>query len=464
MPLWPSCGQGSLLDSSNVQRGLSAELCGASGGAAGVATWQRWWILGTFSLLSVLQACTWNFYGPISVQVQALQGWTLNEIAWVENSANIAMLVAVPLSALFVQQCGCRTPTLCCGALLLFCSALRCMSSGLAVSRLGLAVAVVAMTCNGLAAAWLNFGGPVISGIWFPVAERGLATAVISASTFLGQSFGFVLGPLVVPQPGVDGSTDATAVGLQRLCYGELVMVAATLAAVAGHFPDRPAAAPSRSAEEGPSAETPTASAVGRLVFVSVVVSVPSAAFGAWVPVLTPNLAEFGITEVESAWVGCLMLLLGALGGLAFGRLSDFFPGRLKEMLLCCLSLSALCFGYFLLVVTGKLPGGALALCISGSAGAFFVSGSYPLGFELAVETGYPSIPEPIAASLLSFLQCLIQILFLAASFLGSTSSAWMNWLNVLASASLIVPLAVFQVRYPRLSVDGVALDLSRRN
>ena len=56
----------------------------------------RWWVLASFCALSFLQALCWNFYSPVSFAAKALYNWTDNNIAWVANAANIAMLTSIP--------------------------------------------------------------------------------------------------------------------------------------------------------------------------------------------------------------------------------------------------------------------------------------------------------------------------------------------------------------------------------
>ena len=38
--------------------------------------WQRWWILGLFSLLTMWQCAIWNTFGPIAQTVEEEFGWT----------------------------------------------------------------------------------------------------------------------------------------------------------------------------------------------------------------------------------------------------------------------------------------------------------------------------------------------------------------------------------------------------
>lgn len=437
----------------------------------------RWWVLGLFSAWNILQGCSFNFYGPISAEIVATQGWTLNELAWVENSANIAMLFCVPIMGQAVSRSGNRGATLVCAVLLFVCTALRC---GLGTA--GLPIAFVAMLCNGASAAWLNSAGPVISATWFPPLERGLATALVSVSPPLGNCAGFILGPFAVRR-----SADP-ALGINTLCVVEAGMAMLLLLATLVYFPGRPQTPPSLAAAipgrvavaasfPGPGALGPSGGAAlqpaqttmrawFRLSIVAFVTAVPLGVFNGWMPILAPSLAEFGVDEIQASWMGSVMTLATAAGGLSAGWLTDMLPGRLKAIIVVCLLVSAASFTGFALAAAGRIPGAANTLFATGMVGSFFVNGLSPLGFELAAETAYPNIPEAIAAALLSFLNTFIQILFLSAAFLpsgasaggGTGSSAWMSWLLAAVNVACVLPLACFHATYPRLRADGVQL------
>jgi hypothetical protein len=147
----------------------------------------RWWVLGSFSALSLVQAVTWNFYAPVHYAVQGMYNWDASTVAWIENTANVAMLVSIPFSQICVDSFGNRVPTLCCAAMMVTCTGLRCVPSLAFLvggwnlsSDAVLAIDVVSMVFNGAAAAWLNFAPPILSATWFPTHERATATALMS--------------------------------------------------------------------------------------------------------------------------------------------------------------------------------------------------------------------------------------------------------------------------------------------
>jgi len=193
-----------------------------------------------------------------------------------------------------------------------------------------------------------------------------------------------------------------------------------------------------------------------RLAIVGVVSQLPSGIFSGWVPVLFPNLQRFGITEAQASQLGFWMTLLGATGGLTSGRLLDtrFFQGGMKTLLLGFLILSAVSFTAFALVVDGRISGGIPLLYLSSIVGGFCIAALCPVGFELAVETGFPEIAEPVAAGFLSFLNTLVQVVFLAWAFAGEGTADWINWLMAVCPLACSFLLLLLKVDYPRLQVD----------
>eukprot|EP00927_Polykrikos_kofoidii_P043832 TRINITY_DN37927_c0_g1_i1.p1 TRINITY_DN37927_c0_g1~~TRINITY_DN37927_c0_g1_i1.p1 ORF type:complete len:456 (-),score=60.10 TRINITY_DN37927_c0_g1_i1:26-1393(-) len=442
----------------------------------------RWWILCIFSLLYQLQGCTYNFYGPMFDEIKDLYGWKLSDLDWVANVANVALVLCVPLSATIVTHFGLRKPTLVCAILMFVCTALRCMP--LAESqRWSFGVAVVSMACNGAAASWMSFAGPLLSSAWFPIAERNLATAIITMSCYLGNSEGFVLGPLVVGQ----GAT--AAAGLRMLCQSQAALSLVILIAIMAHFPERPSIAPSLTAASpeaasgrGMMGESLTSTDVAcvnvaaavspeimratwcRVALVASITGVPTGIFAGWMPVLAPNLEELGIKEGTAAAMGCVMTILGCVGMIAFGILVDRVPGRMKTMLLICLSISSLCFFDFVLVTRYSISvfNRTAMLLLDVSVGSFFVNAVLSVGVELAAETAYPHVPAALPPALVSMLNNGTQIGFLVVSAFipsagdsSSGSTAWMNWLLVATCVVSIPPLVLFRAKYPRLALDG---------
>ena len=72
------------------------------------------------------------------------------------------------------------------------------------------------------------------------------------------------------------------------------------------------------------------------------------------------------------------------------------------------------------------------------------------------METIYPVISEGAGSALLSLLITIVQIVYLAVSFIPAraSSTAWMNWLMVLVTPACVLPLVAMRARYNRLADD----------
>lgn len=252
------------------------------GGAPPKVYAARWWILLTFCSLSFIQALCWNFYAPISFAAKEVYGWSDNNIAWVANAANIAMLTSIPPSQWAAERLGNRVPTVACAFMMVVCSGLRCLpslflagdDSDFSRSSGMIGLMVVSMVFNGWSAAWLNFAGPIISASWFALEERATVTAIITCTPAVGTSVGFVLGPLLMDPSGfpagcgdadsgsslaADSSSSSSVSGhagtgcpgaatLHGVYYAEAAFAAVVFVAVLCHFPALPPTPPTRSA------------------------------------------------------------------------------------------------------------------------------------------------------------------------------------------------------------------------
>jgi len=232
---------------------------------------KRWWILFAFSFTAMMQSMCWNILSPITDGIRAGFGVSLlsdSFISWSTNSANIAFLCAIGPLSWIADNKGPRFVTLLSGALLLVCCILRCIPvEGQAFQ----AVMVLAMIFDGLSGAWLNFGGPILSELWFPNSERTMATAAMAVATYFGGALGFVIGPQVVgdhtPFANSTATQPAARQAVQRLFYLEAGLTAAAFLCVCVCFPDQPIEPPSEAAAEkrkrGREREGPNASPHG---------------------------------------------------------------------------------------------------------------------------------------------------------------------------------------------------------
>jgi FLVCR family MFS transporter len=78
--------------------------------------------------------------------------------------------------------------------------------------------------------------------------------------------------------------------------------------------------------------------------------------------------------------------------------------------------------------------------------------GTYPLFFELSIETTFP-IPEGVTAGALTMCQAAVQAVFLAIP-VDVVGTKWMNWALMICPIVFAVVLLMFRDEYARLNMD----------
>ena len=430
----------------------------------------RWWVLLVYCLLAVCQAITWNVFSPIfPATFLAMPSWSSSFLSWVINTANISFgLTLVPVS-LAVKRFGPRRITLFCALMVTTCSAVRCLP--LRDGPAQRALHVFSMVCNGAGGAWLNFGAPIISELWFPSSERTLATSVMTVSTYAGGALGFLVGPAIVGEVATHAAAQA---GVRRLFYVEAAFCAVCGLMCAAYFPDRPPHAPSeaaaakRSAAGGAVNDAPAVRGsalrpyfackrrAAKYWVVSLAMALPLGVSQGWGSVLYETLRPLGFSEAEAAWLGFAQTMAGCAASVFVGALLDRFAGRLKLVTTCFSAVAALSYFAFCAAAAGYLPvAGSVAfaftVCVAGGT-AFNIC--VPLLFELIMESTYGWGDEGTGAMLTVLANTLVQIAFLVVNAAGGEAGLWTAWATAASMGACAIAVLLLQVEYRRLAVD----------
>ena len=344
-----------------------------------------------------------------------------------------------------------------------------------------------------------------MSSIWFPVHERITAQAIASVSTFLGAVAAFILGPMITVD-NTKNDVKSTQERIMTLYYVEASIALFTLICSLIYFPNEPTYPPTLSAalkrrqknrnnntqmmyhdpqevEEEQSSirkedntiyrktwlEYLSNNKIKRFLYLNIAISLPLGLYQAWSSVLDLNLQEFGITTIESAWIGCWMTLSGCLASIIVARYMDRFNGILKTCCVVSLLLASLFLFWFneLLKTTdgnsdqsddvdrqSRIAWLYFTIICTG----FFVNISIPLQFELVVETVYGIMSESMALAICTITNTILQIIFLALPTKIDGSSIWMNWTSLCAVIICVVMMILYQVDYTRLKLDTTHL------
>ena len=105
----------------------------------------------------------------------AFPSWTEGYLTWVVNIANIAFGLTLYPVSLGIKRFGPRRMTLFCAAMITSCALLRCLP--LPDGPVHRVVVIISMLCNGAGGSWFNFGGPLLSELWFPSHQRTMHAA-----------------------------------------------------------------------------------------------------------------------------------------------------------------------------------------------------------------------------------------------------------------------------------------------
>ena len=447
----------------------------------------RWFVLLVFCMVSMCQAMTWMLLGPSSREFTRAYGNTVDSsyISWATNAANISFLLFTWPNAKLVEIYGPSFATRFSIVLTFSGCVLRCIPwPSVELFRFFM---VISMLLIGIAGPWSNFGGPTMSVTWFPVSERITAQAIASVSTFLGGVAAFIIGPAIT----VDASKNDAQSQMDRifkLYYLEAAIALITLIGAFVYFPDQPEFPPSISAavkrkksfrvKDSPESGTKSrgkASALfpktwseywnskkmRRYLYLNFAISLPLGLYQGWSSILDLNLQEFGVTTVESSWLGCWMTLSGCLASIIVARYMDQFSGKLKTCCVVSLSLAAIFMFWFTQILSSmreeeiaskKSMIGWLYMTIICTG--FFTNVSIPLQFELVAEAVFGVLPESMALAVCTITNTVLQIIFLALPTKINGSSIWMNWTSVFSVVICLFMLVIYKVDYSRLEMD----------
>ena len=439
----------------------------------------RWYICAIFVLFCVMQSSMWGFFSPIQGPLQQLYGWSDDYIVWLGNAANITFcILVIPLGALVDGPRGMRIPLLVTVVALCANSGLRCVPVNWVGQRGYDALQMVSMracapppfwprpsaptplththppppapVANGLAGTLESLAPPVLSALWFPVGERATATAIMATANTFGTAVGFSVA-FVVPETGNNADINAA---LQRVYWGMFLVCVGTLSAMVFYFPNKPPTPPAPSCEVQRVAVLAGLGQLarhGRFWLVVFAMATPLGVYAAWLNVLDINLQNYAFSQNDAAWIGFGSTVAGAVGGIVSGRFADAFPGRLTRIIAALYGGATACVLLFSLICVGVLPFSLPAVYALTVGAGFLFYATYPLFFELVMETIFP-IPEAIASGGLVCAQAVVQSLFLFIP--PSLGTAWPNWTRVGCPVCAIAVLLLFKESYQRLHTD----------
>ena len=454
----------------------------------------RWWLLVLASAVAGGQGGMWVTYGVIAQAVKPLYGWDDGTIALLANWGVLGYLLAAWPTSWLLDNRGPRSACVVGSALTFLGGVARIVRHE--TDGVGSTLAHVGQILNALAGPVAMSIGPVLSAMWFPPAERNLATAIVATANYGGCALVFWLAAVSVP---ADAPASITRDRLWYYMLGECAFGGATFFLCVITIPSRPPAAPSTSATV---ARDPFSRGLRRLArrapfwMLLLSYSISSGVFQAWGsqlgPIMQGVLAE-SEAQRHAGMIGCYGALAGMVGGVGLGLCADQWRARRgwrKALLVSACGLACACFTLFALaclpdgqhdaqpeddqpedsharhpLVRQLVPIGGnstserlvwmYATSIVGSAS---VNAAIPLFFEFAVEAAFP-VAEGLTTTALTLGMNLPTGAFLLIPTLFPTIGVqWMLWALVGACALATVLVLPLVEPSERLRVDA-AMD-----
>ncbi|CAH3174269.1 unnamed protein product [Porites lobata] len=441
---------------------------------------RRWYILIVFSIVASLNNLIWNTWGPIQGAAQVVYGWDSTTITLLADWGPISFVVAVVPMCWLMDMKGLRIAVL----VAVFCefvgAGLRCIP----LSDLTLQTWFIhcGQFITGIGGPIAMAAAPMVSAAWFPPEQRTTATAISSLACYSGTALSFLIGPFLVPDvlsyvnnTELSSATKGGEISfielrkyfnqterdyfkskIMNLMYIELAITTVTMICVIIHFPKKPKLPPSVTA------------AIGRLEFkvgaksllknaqfwlLVFIYGIGTGVYGGWCSILDLNLSQFKISQNTAGWLGFGAVVAGSLSGISLSIFVDHFARYMKLTVIGLLTGATVSLTIFTLICAGILPYSKPLLYLTSILGGFFVNGTIPLFFELAVESTYP-VAEGITSGFLTFSNNFLQIVFYIFPMIPNFGLRWINWCTFVTTALCIPLLMLWKQRRYRSNID----------
>lgn len=441
---------------------------------------RRWYILIVFSICASLNNLIWNTWGPIQGTSQVVFGWDNTTITLMADWGPISFVVAVVPMCWLMDMKGLRVAVLAAAFLEFIGSGLRCIP----VNDLTLQTWIIhcGQFITGIGGPIAMAAAPLVSAAWFPPEQRTTATAISSLACYSGTALSFLIGPLLVPDvltyvspAQIKNATskgqisflklshhfnqtqkDVFARKIMNLMYIELGATFLTMMCILIYFPEKPKLPPSVTAAVGRLEFKVGAKSLlknGQFWLLVFIYGVGTGIYGGWCSVLDLNVSQFGISQNTAGWLGFGAVVAGSVSGISLSIFADHFARYMKLIVIALLAGATVSLAIFTLVCAGVLPFSETILYITSILGGFFVNGTIPLFFEMAVESTYP-VAEGITSGFLTFSNNFLQVIFYIFPMIPNLGLGWINWCTFATTGVCIPLLLLWRQRRYRSSVD----------
>jgi len=438
---------------------------------------RRWYILGLFSLMAMLQDTIWNTWGPIEHTVVFLFAWSPQLVALFANYGSILYILAF-IPAIYILQRSLRVAVLLSIGLMTLGTLMRCIKFDDAILN-DIFFTVSCHICailNGISNIVVGSAPLAISAAWFPVEERLTATTVAQVFNGLGTGTSFLLASQIVrPIDEIinDHShniTDAEIRGLKQdvqwYMLSNFIPSSIMFILILSYFPSTPQLPPSISSFQ----ERLDFMAGFKIMLrnpaawlIAIGSSIPQGIVVAWTAMMVVNLINICVADacLTQHWVnylGIVATVVSTFMAIVIAKALDAMKDKLKQALIGLFGLAAFVFLILSLISIGvfhfnSILSVQISVYILLLTGNTLVVSSMPLSMELAMEICYP-VPEGVVGGWISIWFNIITVIFLSLFSVPGIGSSWLNYVLPIACV-LAIPLIVpIRVEYKRMKLD----------
>ncbi|XP_008472198.2 disrupted in renal carcinoma protein 2 homolog [Diaphorina citri] len=424
---------------------------------------QRFYVLLMFCAVTCMQVIVSNTWNSIADSVLfAFPYCKPNSIALLSNWGSLSLLFCILPVCYLLHKKGLRISILLACGLCTLGAGIRCLPLG--PDRFIL-LAHIGSILNAMGGVTYGPAIVMLSSTWFPADERTFATGVGTSLSLLGVAATYFLGPLMVSDPTTyskDSDYVRELIRDEILFYMTLAFMAelCLFTLLVFCFPDKPEHPTSKASSVSLSLNLSCLESVKLLIknrpvtLLAISSGLLSGAASPWLSLLTMILTQLNISQSIAANIGFWTMICGCVLGLVVSKLSDQYPGYIKQNLVTFASLSTVMFTWIALMVGHIVPfsqGKLLAAVLIGISSSWATSALF---YELGAEIAYP-VPESIVAGFMSSVSSLaVATVNAYIYFFSFVDISWLNYALVLFSLCSVLCLIFVNAVYNRSKLD----------
>ncbi|XP_065175554.1 solute carrier family 49 member 4 homolog [Sycon ciliatum] len=429
----------------------------------------RFLVLFIFSLTAIQQDQIWITFGIIAKQTEDYYDVSSSEVDLLAAWGPIMFIPSMFFCSWLLERRGIRDTIFVAVLLELIGAGVRVFAPP---GRRMFGLIHLGQILNGIAGPLIMAPPAKLSAVWFPPHQRTTATAIGTMAPYVGSAVAFLFIPFL-----------ANTYGMQTMLLWQFILTGVIALCVAVYFPEAPPTPPSASSEvQRVSLKKCWSKVKGNPTFwiLSICGGVTSGVFNAWASILSIILnSSDGFTDSSSihvffrstSWIGFASSLLGIIVACVAGPVADFFPGRLKRIILFLFGSAGVLYIWFSMAVEGWLhfaPAlqSTKTVFVTAVLGSTFLNAANPLFYEACVEATYP-VPEGISVMVLIGLNNFSCLVFQAAGMAGFFDKSHpgrakaMNWLMTGMVVGCWFLSLFYKEEYRRMKVDDANDDPS---